>query len=220
MASAKVFVLRTCDGETFEIDESVAYVSETIKNMIEDGFGHDLIPLPNVSSKILLKVIEYCRKHVSNFESSKKTSNGDEKDKDNDSWKKEKEAVPEVEKDAEEKARVEELKEWETTFIDIDQQVLFDLLQAANYLNIKGLLVMAAEKAASMIRGKTPEQIRETFNIKNDFTPEEYEDIRKKDAMNDFTPEEYEEIRKKIADNHFTPEEYEQIRKENAWAIE
>ncbi|XP_042517546.1 SKP1-like protein 1A [Macadamia integrifolia] len=181
MASANVFVLRTCDGETFEIEESVAYVSETIKNMIEDGFGHDLIPLPNVSSKILLKVIEYCRKHVSDFESSKKTSNGDEKDKDNDSSKKGKEVVREVE-DAEEKPRVEEQKEWETTFMDIDQQVLFDLLNAANYLNIKGLLVMVAEKVASMIKGKTPDQIREIFKIKNDFTPEEYEEIRKESA--------------------------------------
>ncbi|XP_042480226.1 SKP1-like protein 1A [Macadamia integrifolia] len=184
MASAKVFVLRTCDGETFEVDESVVYVSETIKNMIEAGCGEDVIPLPNISSKIFPKVIEYCKKHVSDFESLKKTSNGDEKDKDkdNDSSKKGKEAVPDVDEDAEEKARVEELKEWETTFMDIDQQVLFDLLQAANYLNITGLLVMAAEKAASMIRGKTPEQIRETFNIKNDFTPEEYEEIRRENA--------------------------------------
>jgi S-phase kinase-associated protein 1 len=27
--------------------------------------------------------------------------------------------------------------------------------------------------------GKTPEQIRTTFNIKNDFTPEEEEQVRK-----------------------------------------
>lgn len=29
------------------------------------------------------------------------------------------------------------------------------------------------------IAGKTPEEIRKTFNIKNDFTPEEEEAIRK-----------------------------------------
>jgi hypothetical protein len=28
-------------------------------------------------------------------------------------------------------------------------------------------------------RGKTPEEIRQTFNIKNDFTPEEEEQMRK-----------------------------------------
>jgi len=29
-----------------------------------------------------------------------------------------------------------------------------------------------------MIKGKTPEQIRKTFNIQNDFTPEEEEAVR------------------------------------------
>lgn len=30
-----------------------------------------------------------------------------------------------------------------------------------------------------MIKGKTPEEIRKTFNIKNDFTPEEEEEVRR-----------------------------------------
>ena len=30
-----------------------------------------------------------------------------------------------------------------------------------------------------MIKGKTPEEIRETFNIKNDFAPAEEEQLRK-----------------------------------------
>ena len=32
---------------------------------------------------------------------------------------------------------------------------------------------------AEMIRGKTPEEIRTHFNIKNDFTPEEEEQVRR-----------------------------------------
>ena len=35
---------------------------------------------------------------------------------------------------------------------------------------------------ANMIKGKTPEEIRRTFNIKNDFSPEEEEQIRKENA--------------------------------------
>lgn len=31
---------------------------------------------------------------------------------------------------------------------------------------------------AAMIKGKTPEEIRNTFNIKNDFTPEEEAKVR------------------------------------------
>jgi S-phase kinase-associated protein 1 len=30
-----------------------------------------------------------------------------------------------------------------------------------------------------MIKGKTPEEIRKTFNIKNDFTPEEEEEVQR-----------------------------------------
>lgn len=55
----------------------------------------------------------------------------------------------------------------------------FFFLQAANYLNIKGLLDLTCQTVADMIKGKTPEEIRKTFNIKNDFTPEEEEEVRR-----------------------------------------
>jgi len=34
-----------------------------------------------------------------------------------------------------------------------------------------------------MIKGKTPEEIRKTFNIKNDFTPEEEEEVRRENQV-------------------------------------
>lgn len=46
-------------------------------------------------------------------------------------------------------------------------------VKAANYLDIKGLLDVTCKTVANMIKGKTPEEIRKTFNIKNDFTEEE-----------------------------------------------
>lgn len=57
--------------------------------------------------------------------------------------------------------------------------ITFQFFQAANYLNIKGLLDLTCQTVADMIKGKTPEEIRKTFNIKNDFTPEEEEEVRR-----------------------------------------
>ena len=54
-----------------------------------------------------------------------------------------------------------------------------EFFQAANYLNIKSLLDLTCQTVADMIKGKTPEEIRKTFNIKNDFTPEEEEEVRR-----------------------------------------
>ena len=61
----------------------------------------------------------------------------------------------------------------------VDQGTLFELILAANYLDIKGLLDVTCKTVADMIKGKTPEEIRKTFNIKNVFTPSEEEQVRK-----------------------------------------
>ncbi|CAN1226650.1 SKP1-like protein 1A [Linum perenne] len=132
--------------------------SQTIKHMIEDDCAGEAIPLPNVHSKILAKVIEYCKKHVET------PSNADDS-----------------------------LKQWDTDFAKVDQATLFDLILAANYLNIKDLLDLTSanylnikdlldltcQTVADMIKGKSPEEIRKIFNIKNDFTPEEEEEVRR-----------------------------------------
>ncbi|VAH54324.1 unnamed protein product [Triticum turgidum subsp. durum] len=76
-------------------------------------------------------------------------------------------------------APVEDLKSFDAEFVKVDQATLLDLILAANYLNIKGLLDLTCQTVADMIKGKTPEEIRKTFNIKNDFTPEEEAEIRR-----------------------------------------
>jgi len=73
----------------------------------------------------------------------------------------------------------EEVKAWDAEFVNVDQATLFELILAANYLNIKCLLELTCQSVANMIKGKTPEEIRKTFGIKNDFTPEEEEEVRR-----------------------------------------
>ncbi|XP_015058066.1 SKP1-like protein 11 [Solanum pennellii] len=60
MASKKL-TLKSSDGDEFEIEESIAIQSGTIKYIIEDGYT--LIPLPNVNTQNLILIIEYMKKH-------------------------------------------------------------------------------------------------------------------------------------------------------------
>ncbi|KAF9597343.1 hypothetical protein IFM89_017246 [Coptis chinensis] len=145
----KVVTLKSSDGEVFEVEEHVIVQSATINNLIEDGCAENGIPLPNVTGKILAKVIEYCVNHA---------GKPDAKDE-------------------------EELKKLDNELVNPnDQATLYELILAANYLNIKSLLDLTCQIVADMIKGKTPEEIRRTFNIKNDFTPEEEEEVRKENA--------------------------------------
>lgn len=73
----------------------------------------------------------------------------------------------------------EAILQWDKQFVTVDQVTLFELILAANYLNIKSLLDLTCMTVAEMIKGKTPEEIRKTFNIKNDFTPEEEEEVKR-----------------------------------------
>ncbi|KAF7849926.1 hypothetical protein BT93_L0110 [Corymbia citriodora subsp. variegata] len=72
----------------------------------------------------------------------------------------------------------ETLRAWNTEFVNVEAATLFDYIPAANFLDIPTLLELCCQTVADMIKGKTPEEIKKIFNIKNDFTPEEEEEIR------------------------------------------
>ncbi|KAL7271171.1 hypothetical protein RUND412_006098 [Rhizina undulata] len=71
------------------------------------------------------------------------------------------------------------INEWDQNFMQVDQEMLFEIIMAANYLDIKPLLDIGCKTIANMMKGKSPDEIRQTFNIGNDFTPEEEEQIRR-----------------------------------------
>ncbi len=131
--------LLSSDGHTFVVDQSVISASSTIEGMIEMIEGTDVkIPIPNVTGRVLAKVIEFCKLRAD--------------------------------------AGYADFVEKE---IGADTAMLFDLMLASNYLNVKSLLDLTTKTTANMIKGKTPEEIRKTFGIKNDFTPEEEEEVRR-----------------------------------------
>jgi S-phase kinase-associated protein 1 len=173
-------IVDTLNGEynVFEIGVESLKHSKTLWQMVEDLGGVDAvqtigkIPVANATDFTLSKFVEYA------------------------TWLSEQPAIPVVEtkeeetepKEGEEQKPKEgdeqdkkafELTEWEKEFCNVETKNLFVLIQFANYLDCKRMLDATCKTVAEMIQGKTPEQIRETFNIKNDFTPEEEEAIRK-----------------------------------------
>jgi S-phase kinase-associated protein 1 len=156
MSTVKLQAADNTDG-FIEVEEKVARMSQTISNMLEDLGNSDLpVPLHNVSTKILTKVVEYCKYHTENPETQSADSQTTQTDK-----------------------TALDISPWDKNFCEIDQETLFELILAANFLDIKPLLDLTCKTVANMIKGKSPEEIRKTFNIKNDFTPEEEEQIRK-----------------------------------------
>merc|ERR1711993_115007 len=72
-----------------------------------------------------------------------------------------------------------ESSEWDLEYLKINDGTLFELILAANYLDISQLLDVCCKQVANMIKGKSAEEIRARFNIQNDFTKAEEEQIRK-----------------------------------------
>lgn len=155
VATAAKYALMSQEGERFEVDKEVAQMSVLVKEMTEEDDDDDEleVPLPNVKSSVLRRVISFCEHHV-------------------------REPMHDIEKPLKSSNMAEVVSEWDANFVKVEQDVLFELILAANYMDIKSLLDLTCAKVASMIKGKTPEQIRQTFNITNDFTPEEEAQVR------------------------------------------
>jgi S-phase kinase-associated protein 1 len=150
----KTVNVTTSDDQKRAIPFAIAMMLGTIATLIDDDCFEESdegLPLSNVSAAVLDKIIEYCRHH--------------------------KDDPPLSEEQVEEKRR-EEITGWDADFVKVPQNELFELILAANFLDNKPLLDLTCKKVAFMIRGKTPEEIRTMFNIENDFTPAEEEQIR------------------------------------------
>jgi len=145
------------DNVAIEVDRKVAERSMLIKNMMDD-LGEEAasteVPIPNVNESVLKKVIEWCEHHKDD-------------------------APVSADDDADSRKKTTDIEEWDQKFMQVDQEMLFEIILASNYLDIKPLLDVGCKTVANMIKGKSPEEIRKTFNITNDFTPEEEEQIRR-----------------------------------------
>lgn len=137
--------VRTKDDKVMMVEVCHLRRSRILSDMFTDilemkgGLDGD-VPIPNVTQPILKKIIEWCEHH--------------------------RQDPYEFNRDDEEiRKKTEDIDEWHKKFMEVDQETLFDIILAANYLDIQPLLDLGCRTVANMIKGKSPEEIRSTFNI-------------------------------------------------------
>jgi S-phase kinase-associated protein 1 len=141
----------TNDNYVFNVPTNIAKMSSTISNMLNDVFDtiNDAeINLPSIDKKTYELVLEYCSKFVSDSRKPLDT----------------KKPI---------------MLNWEKEYCSaMKLEELYQVILAANYLEIPSLLDAGCCHIAYMIKGKTPDEIRETFNIDDDLTELEKEQLK------------------------------------------
>jgi S-phase kinase-associated protein 1 len=152
--------LQANDGTSYPINRDCVKLSILINTYIENNEEDDGIsfPLERVSNEILQYVIEFLE-HFTN------------------------EPMREIPRPLNSNEISNYVQEWYSNFINKDKDTIMEIILAANYMDIQPLLDLGCAKIATMIKGKTPSEIRQEFNIENDFTPEEEEQVKSDSAF-------------------------------------
>ena len=146
---SKIITMTSSDGQKITIDEKSAERSSLMKGLIQDYTENSDIPMPDIRGEVLKKVVEYLTHY----------NESDPK---------------EIPKPLPSANLLDVTDEWDVTFINsVDLDTTFDIINGANYMDIKPLLDLSCAKIASLMKGKTAEGIRQLFNIECDLTKEE-----------------------------------------------
>jgi len=134
---AEKVTLASMDGETLEVDQDIAFKSLLVKGIVEDGGADDEIPLPAVKKVVLDKIIEYCTHINTNPE-------------------------PVITKPLKSNNLAENIEggEWFVKYIDLESDMVFEIMLASNFMDVKSLLLLCSAKIATLIKGKSIQETR------------------------------------------------------------
>lgn len=149
---SKNLTLLSSENIKVNIDSKSAERSNLLKGLIQDYTEDTDIPMPEIKADILKKCVEYLI-HYKDLEPK------------------------EIPKPLPSPNLLDVTDEWDVNFIGIDLDSVFDIINAANYLDIKSLLDLACSKIASTMKGKSAEEIRTIFNLENDLTEDEIKEF-------------------------------------------
>ena len=144
IAKETTIVFISKDGEKIEVGRKPALISVLVKTMLDNDEDADNLPIPNVGNEILKLVVMYMNHHEG--------------------------VEPPI---IATPLRYNDMKEvcndkWDATFINTvgeDLRQLYELISAANYMDIKSLLHLGCAKIASLIKGEPLEKIKSILSV-------------------------------------------------------
>ncbi|KAL7511166.1 hypothetical protein ACHAXN_008047, partial [Cyclotella atomus] len=140
------------EGDIFPLSIEIAKLSNLVVTTLGEEEEHDTddedgnnveIPLSNVRSSVLEKVVQYCV-HYS------------------------KEPMTPITTPLQTLDMAKIVQKWYADFVDVDQVMMFELVTAANFMDIKPLLDLTCLAVSFYIKGKSADEIRRIFNISNE----------------------------------------------------
>jgi len=150
--------LKAKGGEEHSVEKKHAFISVLVRTSIENDSTATEVPLPGVEDNILKLIVDYMKHHE-----------GTE--------------LPPVESPLKSCVMKEVCQDkWDAEFIDnigVKRQNLYDLILAANYMDIKSCLHLGLAKVASLIKGKPLDQLKEILSTEKDDTRTLQDDLEK-----------------------------------------
>lgn len=154
------------DKKEFLVEEKVANTFKVIEQMLEtlragergDDASDQPVTLNNVRGDILKELIDWVIQHKDDPD----TSDEEEQYRDR---------------------RTDDIPQWDKDFVSRwEKPVLYEVLQACNFLDLRPLLEICCKTIANMIKGKSVEQVREILGLTSDYTAEEEATLKAENA--------------------------------------
>jgi len=160
------------DGEEFLVEHEIVKKSNVIEGMLQtldidltsgEPIKDQYLPIFKASGQILKIIIEWLDYYKDEtFESKNKVDEAGA-------------SGPSKKKDETDEVIV---PEWDNKLFILHDAVRFDLMVSANYLLIGTLLDRLCKYEGQKLRNKSPEEIRKMYDIEDDFTDEEKEQMK------------------------------------------
>jgi len=145
-------ILVSCDdvnGEKFKIDRISAMMCNLVKSIIEGDSDAKTIEIKKVSSDILKLIVDYLVHHKGKTPAE----------------------IAKPIRSVKMEKIVED--EWDAKFINsLGKRTIFQIILGANYMDIKSLLHLGCAKIATMIKGKSPEEIKKILSDEDEMKDE------------------------------------------------